>query len=494
MSYWLGLDCGGTFIKAGLYDIAGNERAVARQNLPVLVPEPGQAERDMHQLWQVAATVIRQVLISSETPAAEVLGVGISAQGKGLFLLDKQGQPLGNGILSSDRRALALVQQWQREGLPQELYPVTRQTLWTGHPVSLLSWVKQHQPERYAEIGSVLMAHDYLRYCLTGALACEETNISESNLYDMQQQDWSPALAERFDIAEILPALPPIVRPTEIAGTISETAAVQCGLLAGTPVVGGLFDVVSTALCAGLYDDTRVNAVMGTWSVTSGITDNLIDETDYPFVYGRYAIDDQYIIHEASPTSAANLEWFCQQWEIDDYGQLNQWVAELPPAASSLLFVPFLYGNNAGADLQASFYGMQAGHQRGHLVQAIYEGVVFSHLTHLNRILKRFPHVTALRLSGGPTRSEVWMQMFADISGLPVEIPQIEESGCLGAALVAMTGTGAYASLQQAQKALDPLIISYQPNMKNYALYQKKYQRYQNLVAALVAVNQGVTP
>jgi len=494
MSYWLGLDCGGTFIKAGLYDMTGQERAVDRQNLPVLVPEPGRAERDMHQLWQAAAAVIRQVLISSATPAAEVLGVGISAQGKGLFLLDKQGQPLGNGILSSDRRALALVQQWQREGLPQELYPVTRQTLWTGHPVSLLSWIKQHQPSRYAEIGSVLMAHDYLRYCLTGTLACEETNISESNLYDMQQEDWSPALAERFDIAEILPALPPIVRPTDIAGTIGEEAASQCGLLAGTPVVGGLFDVVSTALCAGLYDDTRLNAVMGTWSVTSGITDSLTDETDYPFVYGRYAIDNQYIIHEASPTSAANLEWFCQQWEIDDYHQLNQWVAELPAAASSLLFVPFLYGNNAGADLQACFYGMQAGHQRAHLVQAIYEGVVFSHLTHLNRIIKRFPNVTALRLSGGSTRSAVWMQMFADISGLPVEIPQIEESGCLGAALTAMAGTGAYPSLQQAQQALDPAIICYQPNRQLYAAYQNKYQRYQNLISALVTVNQGVTP
>lgn len=494
MSYWLGLDCGGTFIKAGLYDAAGRERAVARQNLPVLVPEPGRAERDMHQLWQAAATVIRDVLTASATDAAEVLGVGISAQGKGLFLLDKQGNPLGNGILSSDRRALARVQQWQREGVPQALYPLTRQTLWTGHPVSLLRWVKEHEPARYAATGSVLMAHDYLRYCLTGELACEETNISESNLYDMQQGDWSSALAERLDIAEILPALPPIVRPTDIAGRISDEAAAACGLRAGTPVVGGLFDVVSTALCAGLYDDTRLNAVMGTWSVTSGITGRPIAEPNYPFVYGRYAIDDQYIIHEASPTSAANLEWFCQQWNIDDYSQLNQWVAALPPAASSLLFVPFLYGNNAGADVHASFYGMQAGHQRAHLVQAIYEGVVFAHLTHLNRILRRFPDVTALRLTGGPTRSAVWMQMFADISGLPVEIPQIEESGCLGAALVAMTGTGAYPSLQQAQQALDPAIIRYEPDRQNHARYQKKYQRYQKLVSALIAVNEGVTP
>lgn len=493
MSYWLGLDCGGTFIKAGLYDAEGRERAVARQTLPVLVPEPGRAERDMPLLWQQAATVIAEVLQTSGLDAAQVAGVGISAQGKGLFLLDKQQQPLGNGILSSDRRALALVQRWQREGMPQTLYPLTRQTLWTGHPVSLLRWLKEHEPQRYAAIGSVLMAHDYLRYCLTGKLACEETNISESNLYDMEKGDWSAALADTLGLSDILPALPPIVGPTEIAGEVTTEAAALCGLRAGTPVVGGLFDVVSAALCAGLHDDTRLNAVMGTWSVTSGITDCISDEADYPFVYGRYAIDGQYIIHEASPTSAANLEWFCQQWGIDDYAQLNQWVAALPPAQSSLLFLPFLYGCNAGADLHGSFFGLQAGHQRGHLVQAIYEGVVFSHLTHLNRILKRFPKVSALRLSGGPTRSAEWMQMFADASGLPVEIPQIEESGCLGAALAAMTGTGAYPSLQQAQRGLAPAIVSYQPDAQRNALYQKKYQRYQQLLTALIAA-QGATP
>ncbi|MEW5289268.1 FGGY-family carbohydrate kinase [Erwinia papayae] len=491
MKSWLGLDCGGTFIKAGLYDAQGRELAVARQNLPVLVPEPGRAERDMSLLWQQAAVVIRDVLQQSKLNASEVAGVGISAQGKGLFLLDKQHQPLGNGILSSDRRALTIVQQWQREGIPQQLYPETRQTLWTGHPVSLLRWIKEHEPERYAAIGSVLMAHDYLRFCLTGKLACEETNISESNLYSMQSGGWSAALADTLDIGEIVSSLPPIIGPTEIAGYVTEQAAQLCGLPAGIPVVGGLFDVVSTAICAGLHDDTRLNAVMGTWSVTSGITDCISNETDYPYVYGRYAIDNQFIIHDASPTSAANLEWFCQQWGINDYQQLNNWVAELPAASSSLFFMPFLYGCNAGAEVHGTFLGMQAGHTRGHLVQAIYEGVVFSHLTHLNRIRQRFPHATALRLSGGPTRSAPWMQMFADASGLPVEVPQIAESGCLGAALVALTGTEVYASLQRAQQALNPQIVTWQPDLNRHERYQKKYQSYQKLVDALKAV-QGV--
>ncbi|WP_322740296.1 FGGY-family carbohydrate kinase [Serratia grimesii] len=485
MEYWLGLDCGGTFIKAGLYDRRGTELGIARRNLEIIAPQPGWAERDMPALWHTAAEVIRDVLTRNNIAAGDIQAVGISAQGKGAFLLNKQGQPLGNAMLSSDQRALTLVQEWQKQGMPQTLYPQTRQTLWTGHPVSLLRWVRQHQPERYRQIGSVLMAHDYLRYCLTGELACEETNISESNLYHMADGRYDTALAQLLGIGDIMPALPPIVGSAEIAGQVNATAAAATGLLVGTPVVGGLFDVVSTALCAGLHDETRLNAVMGTWSVTSGITDSITEGFEHPFVYGRHAEAGKYIVHEASPTSAANLEWFCRQWGLDDYDQLNDWVATLPKADSSLLFVPFLYGSNAGLGLSASFHGMQAFHQREHLVQAIYEGVVFCHMTHLNRMRQRFPAATALRVTGGPAKSAPWMQMFADVSGLPVELPQVEETGCLGAAMAAMVGSGAFSDFTAAQRALAPRIEQVLPDATAAEAYGKKYRRYQALVATL---------
>jgi L-xylulokinase len=491
MKYWLGLDCGGTFIKAGLYDVEGKELGIARRNLAIVAPQPGWAERDMPVLWQTAASVIREVLEHNGIAAAAIQGLGISAQGKGVFLLDKQGQPLGNAMLSSDQRALAQVMAWQQADMPQALYPQTRQTLWTGHPVSLLRWIKQHQPERYAQIGSVLMAHDYLRYCLTGELACEETNISESNLYQMERGCYDPALARLLGIGEIVPALPPIVGSAEIAGHINAEAAALTGLLVGTPVVGGLFDVVSTALCAGLQDETRLNAVMGTWSVTSGITATIASDSGYPFVYGRHAEPGKYIVHEASPTSAANLEWFCQQWGLHDYAQLNRWVADLPKAGGQLLFAPFLYGSNAGLGLSASFYGMQAFHQREHLVQAIFEGVVFCHMTHLNRMRQRFPQTTALRVTGGPAKSAPWMQMFADVSGLPVELPQVEETGCLGAAMAAMVGTGAFSDFTAAQQALAPRIETVFPDPAAQHAYQRKYQRYQALVATLQTLQHG---
>ncbi|WGE31608.1 carbohydrate kinase [Actinobacillus genomosp. 2] len=484
MNYYLGIDCGGTFVKAALFDQTGELHGIHRENVAVISEQAGYAERDMQQLWQVCAEVVLQTIAKSGINPTAIKGVGISAQGKGAFLLDQQNQPLGRAILSSDQRSLSIVKQWQANGIPEKLYPITRQTLWTGHPVSILRWVQDNEPERYAQIGSILMSHDYLRFCLTGELFAEETNISESNLYNMATGEYDQALADLLGLQNILEKLPPVIKPNQIAGYVTEAAAKLTGLAVGTPVVGGLFDVVSTARCANLDDESKLNAVLGTWSVVSGITDNIDLTQTLPFVYGRYTDEGKFIIHEASPTSAGNLEWFVKQWKLD-YAEINQQVASLPPAASSVLFVPFLYGSNAGLGMQAGFYGLQAHHSQAHLLQAIYEGVLFSLMHHLNRMKQRFPNANVLRVTGGPTKSPIWLQMLADLTGMQLEIPQVEETGCLGAALMAMQGTGA--ELSQVQ-ALKTEMLKVQPNQANFAVYQQKYQRYQQLTEALKAM------
>ncbi|ASG81609.1 carbohydrate kinase [Salmonella enterica subsp. diarizonae] len=484
-TFWLGIDCGGTYLKAGLYDAEGHEHGIHRQSLQTLSPFPGYAERDMHQLWQQCVATIAGLLKQTGVSGGQIKGIGISAQGKGLFLLDKQNRPLGNAILSSDRRALNIVERWQQDGIPQKLYPVTRQTLWTGHPASLLRWIKEHEPQRYAHIGCVMMAHDYLRWRLTDVKGCEESNISESNLYNMTTGRYDSRLTQWLSISEIDHALPPVVGSAETGGKISEEAAAITGLAAGTPVVGGLFDVVSTALCAGIDDEFTLNAVMGTWAVTSGIARGLREHEAHPYVYGRYVNDGQYIVHEASPTSSGNLEWFTAQWGDLSFDEINRAIASLPKAGSDLFFLPFLYGSNAGLEMTSGFYGMQALHTRAHLLQALYEGVVFSHMTHLNRMRERFTEVRTLRVTGGPAHSDVWMQMLADVSGLRIELPQVEETGCFGAALAARVGTGVYRSFSEAQRALEHPIRTLLPDMTAHARYQRKYHHYQHLIEAL---------
>ena len=486
MNYYLGLDSGGTFMKAGLFDASGKQYGLARVSADVVTEQEGWVERDLDELWANASAAIQQLLAATQVSPADIKGISISAQGKGVYLLDKAGNNLRHGILSSDGRSLSIVKQWQQDGLPQKIYPLTLQTLWTGHPVSIVRWLKENEPQNYTNIGSIMMAHDYLRYRLTGAIHAELTNMSESNFFNAQTGTYDSDLLNLFGIDEVWDALPPLLKPDEQAGAISTQAAELTGLIVGTPVFGGLFDVVATAICSGITaNDNKLNYVMGTWAVTSGIATE-ISQMDYNFVYGHYAVAKEYIIHEASPTSASNYDWFANYLGdngVLDHVAIQAEVAALPVADSALFFVPFLFGSNMGLGIRSGFYGLQSHHSKAHLVQAIWEGILFCHNVHLECMRSRFPAAQTLRVTGGPTASGHWMQMLADLTGMTLEIPNIEETGSLGAAAIAMVGAGEYANLNDALAAFDTGSRQRQPNPQHFTAYQKKYRRYLKLVA-----------
>ncbi len=485
MNYYIGIDSGGTFMKAALFDAQGTQCGLARVSASVINGQQGWVERDLDALWQNAVDVILQLLATTDVDPNRIKGLSISAQGKGVYLLDKQGENLGYGIMSSDSRSLPIVKHWLEQGITETIYPTTLQTLWTGHPVSILRWIKDNDAERYRNIGAVLMSHDYLRYRLTGEVAAELTNMSESNLFNAITGEYDKALLRIFGIEELWDALPPIVKPQEQAGKITAAIAKETGLAEGTPVFGGLFDVVSTAICSGINSsEDSLNYVMGTWAVTSGISNHVTRER-HNFVYGHYAIDDEYIIHEASPTSAGNYEWFADY--LGDNGELDHeqnqaLVVALAPASSSVYFVPFLYGSNQGLGLKSGFYGLQSHHSKGHLIQAIWEGILFCHNLHLERMRRRFPKANVLKVTGGPAMSSVWMQMLADLTGMTVEISDVDETGSLGAAMMAMVGSGEFASLQECTNSMTNSMFRIDPNPENYSRYQKKYHNYQKLV------------
>jgi len=485
MNYFIGLDSGGTFMKAALIDSNGRQLAISKVPASVLNTRQGWVERDLDDLWNDAKQAIAKLLKSVEVPASQIKGLSISAQGKGAYLLDKQGGNLRNGIVSSDSRSLNIVKEWQKKKIPEQIYPMTLQTLWTGHPVSIIRWLKENEPENYRNLGSILMSHDYIRYRLTGEIHAELTNISESNFFNSLNGEYDPKLLEIFEIEEVWSALPPIIKPDQLAGQVTELVAQETGLEIGTPVFGGLFDVVSTAICSGITASSNtLNYVMGTWAVTSGIACE-IQPMEHNYVYGHYVLENQYIIHEASPTSASNYEWFVDSLGVEgglDHQANQQMVETLPPAASDLYFVPFLYGSNMGLGIKSGFYGLQSHHTKGHLIQAIWEGILFCHNLHLDRMRIRFPEADVLRVTGGSTASKTWMQMLADLTGMSIEIPNIDETGSLGAALIAMVGAKEYHSINEGLAAMNINATRVEANPEYFDQYQKKYQNYLKLV------------
>ena len=212
----------------------------------------------------------------------------LSAHGKGLYAIDRHGKPVGNGILSSDNRAAATAAELRRAGVDAQTYPRSLQPLWPSHPALLLRWLKQRQPAQYAAVDRILMAHDYLRFRLTGEAAAEVTNISGSNLFNQRSGAYDSALMAAFGIEEAQEKIAPTIGSAQLAGRVTAAAAAQCGLRTGTAVYGGLFDVVGAALSSGVADDRTLSAVAGTWSIATCVTERIIP-ADYPYAWGATA-------------------------------------------------------------------------------------------------------------------------------------------------------------------------------------------------------------
>ena len=480
MSYFLGVDLGGTVIKAGIYNPAGEEVAVCEHTANLLSEAEGFAERNMDEMWKAVCIVTGGAVKKAGIDKADIKGVSFSSHGKGLYAIDKAGNPVRNGIISSDTRSVDIVLKWLADGTADKAYPYGMQQIWTGHPVSLLSWLKQHERANYDKIAAILMVHDYVRFRMTGEIGAEITNISGSNMYNIQTGQYDPKLMSLFGVEECESKTAPIVGSSEECGKITAKAAEELGLAAGTPVFGGFFDVVSAAIASGVVDDTAISAAAGTWSIATAVSKS-IPKKDHHYVWGRYCIPGLFFVHEGSPTSASNLSW----WRDNVISHLsldecNKYVDEVQKAfkKTSLFFLPYLFGSNYQIGMNANLYGLQAHHTIKDVVYAIYEGIVFSHTLNQDKILQITPNAKTIRMNGGPTNSEPWMRIYASTANMPIEISTVKQTGCKAAAICAAVGAGYYSDYYDAIKqTLQPMKII-EPDLKLNAYLRERYAEF----------------
>ena len=496
MKYYMGLDNGGTTTKAAIYDAAGHEIGVASRETRMLTPKPGWTERDMDEMWDANCGVIRDVLERTRVAPEDIAGVAVCGHGKGLYLWGKDGRPARNGIISTDNRAYAYPVKWQRDGTEARAFELSCQHVMACQPVALLAWLKDNEPEVMDNIQWVFECKDYVRFRLTGEARAEITDYSGANLVNLHTRQYDDALLDCFGLRGLRGALPPLCRSLDIAGHVSEEAARRCGLKAGTPVAGGMFDIDACAIAVNVLDAQNVCMIAGTWSINEYLRRE-------PVVDGRvrmnslFALPDYYLIEESSPTSAGNNEWFIKtllpeaQAEAKAsggsvYDVMNAWAASLPPETFVPIFHPFLMASNTHPNARGSFIGLDVSHTRAHLAKSVYEGIVFCHRYHLEKLLatRRTPP-DCVRLAGGAARSGVWTKMFADILGLPVETVDVNETGALGCAIADAAATGAYPSLEAAGRAMCPIGRRVTPNMEAHRAYDRRYRMYLRVIECL---------
>ncbi len=495
LNYLLGTANGGTVSKAALFDLDGREIAVASRKVESLAPQTGWSERDAEKIWEATAGAIKEVMENSGVAPGDVACVACSGHGNGLYLVDKAGVPVRNAIYSTDNRARKYVDEWLEKGLGVAMRPKTMQSIWPAQPNAILRWLKDNEPDVMERAAWVLMCKDYIRFRLNGVIQAELTDMSGTSLLNVGTGEYDVDVLEAFGLADIRDMLPPLVGTADVCGSVTAQAAAETGLNEGTPVAGGMFDIDACGLASGMTDESRLCMIVGTWGNNQYISKTPVADEDV-FMTSCYSIPGYYLMLEGSATSATNLEWFVTQFFQEEeakakqqgksvYDLCNELVGSTKPDESKIVFLPFLYGSNANPDAKSCFVGLDAWHTRAHVLRAIYEGVVFGHMTHVDRLRKFRDMPGSIQLTGGAARSEVWVQIFADCFQVPVETPDATELGALGAAIAGSVAVGCHAGYDEAVEAMVHFSGRQDPDPETKDVYAAKYRRYKKVIAAL---------
>ncbi len=492
--YLLGIDNGGTLAKAAIFARNGRELAVAARRTESLTPSPGWVEFDAEAMWQATAAAVRRVIDKAGIAPQQIAAVACTGHGNGVYLVDAAGRPVRPAIFSADTRARAYVERWTAEGIDRAVRPKTMQSLWPGQPNALLAWLADYEPDVVARTRWCLMCKDYTRLRLTGEAFAEQTDMSGTSLLDVETGRYDAGLLDTFGVGAWREKLPPLRLSADLCGQVTQSAAAATGLAAGTPVAGGLFDIDACALSSALLDENQLAMTFGTWGINQYISPKPV--IDGLFMTSRYCVPGYFLMLEGSATSAGNLEWFLAQifrpesalksdGGGDSYAQINAWVEQTDAGETGLLFLPFLYGSSVGADATGCLVGLSARHDRRHIARAVYEGVVFGHLLHLERLQAVRAMPQTIRVSGGAARSDVWMQMAADVFQCPIEVPDGNELGALGAAMCAAVAVGLHADYPAACAAMTRCSRRFLPQPDAAQTYAAKYARFTRLLDAL---------
>ena len=488
MAYLLGIDVSTTATKALLIDEGGAVVAVASTPHDLSTPRPLWSEQDPEQWWHATQSSIRQVLQTTQVEATAIVGIGLTGQMHGLVMLDAQGRVLRPALLWNDGRASAQCDAIRtRLGL-ERLVAITGNDAFAGFTAPKLLWVREHEPEIYAQTAQILLPKDYIRYRLTGAFATDKAGAGGTLLIDLAGRDWAGALLDTLDIPRRW--LPDTFEGPAVTGRVTAEVASATGLAEGTPVVAGGGDQAAQAVGVGAVRPDVWALTLGTSGVVFAPSETALTEAQGRVHAFPHAVPGRWHLMGVMLSAAGSLRWYHDTLAAGlDYDALLDEAAAVPPGSEGLVFLPYLTGErtpHADPHAQGAFIGLTPRHTRGHLTRAVLEGVSFG-LRDNFRLLEEvgLPSPRQVRISGGGAQSPLWRQMLADVLGVELVSVQTAEGAALGAALLAGVGAGLWPTVEA---ACDETVATHEattPNREQAARYEAVYAQFRALYPML---------
>jgi xylulokinase len=494
MPYFLGIDAGTTSIKAAVFDPLGRLLALERQEYTLETPAPAWVELDASVYWQACCNAVRAVLVRSAVPLAEVVSLCISSQGETFVPVDENGCPTRKAIVWLDNRAAPQAAAIAaRFGLDEVYYRTGQPDVVPTWPACKILWLRENEPELFQHSARFLLLEDYLLFRLTGQYVTEMAQQTSSLLLDLHARAWWP---EMLDFVGITPdRLPRLLPPGEIVGQLSAEGAAALGLLPHTLAVTGSMDQAIGAVGSGNVTSQIVTETTGgALGIIFTLNQPVFDpKRRLPCYF--HARKDHFALLPWGQTAGMALRWFRDQFfasemsvaaaaGLDTYDLMTAAAAGVPPGSDGLVVLPHLEGAfcpEFNANARAVFFGATLRHTRAHFTRAILESVAYMLRKNLEIVESIAGPVQELRSTGGGARSRLWLQIKADVLQKPVTMVDVEESACLGAAMLGAAAAGHFRDLEEASAAMVHIGDTLNPDPANQHSYQQGYAAYLEL-------------
>ena len=485
----IGADIGTTNVKVLAFDPA-TDKVVAHASrlLTTEQPQPGYSEQSPEAIWQAFGEVMREVMAEIGKNSGTVQVVAFSSGMHSLMAIDSDGKALTNALLWSDNRAEAEASTLREHqaALGQAIYNQTGIPIHPMIPLCKLAYWRNHEPDLLNQAARFISIKEYLWYRLTGECQIDFSMATATGLFDQEHRQWS-GLALSFAGITNNQLSEPV--PTNHQQPLLDSAAAHVGLPAGTSLLIGASDGCLANLGAGAVAPGVTTLTIGTsGAIRQTIRHPLRDPQGRLFCY--HLAQGYYVVGGPTNNGANVLQWFSENLTNKTTETVLTDAAAIAAGSDGLLFLPYLQGERAplwDAAVRGAYHNVDWSHTQAHFSRASLEGVLFN-LWSINELLSRQTGPThVIHANGGFAQSAFWVQMLADISGVPVRLNASNESGAIGAILLALTATGHYATLDEASASVN-FGKTYQPNPDNHETYKVAFEQFQAAQRAMTNV------
>ncbi len=490
--YLMGIDVGTGGARVGIFDLEGKAIVFHGVELETRFPRSGWAEQNPEDWWNCTVGAVKGALKESGIAPEEIAGLSTDATTCTVVAMDRQNKVLRPALLWMDVRASDQAEKVEATGDSALKYngygPVSAEWM----PPKAL-WLKENEREIYDAATHIVDCEDWMTFRLTGEWTASVNTASFRAYYDRDAGGWPTSLYEAVGLEDVIEKFPENVLDmgTPVGGLTKE-AADELGLIEGTPVAQGGGDAFVGALGLGVTEPGKMALITGSSHVIVGQSAEAHYGRGFFGSYTDGIIPGQYSVEGGQVSTGSIVAWFKNQFAseaaaqakergVDTYEVLNEMAADIPIGSDGLIVIDYFQGNRTPHTdplARGAIWGLSLGHTPGHIFRAILEGICYG-TEDIFRTMRRngFQPGEAV-VAGGPTKSELWMQMHADVSNVPVSFTRESEGPVLGSAMLGGVGAGVFEDIQAAADAMVHTERTIEPNAEAHEAYQFYVDRY----------------